>query len=1098
MTDNFKILVHKLNKFRKRYYLFKLLRGTLLTLVLSLVIYFVVSIIEYYSYLPPDVRLVEFYALIIFLVVIVFTYMFLPFLKLIRITKQISYPKLNSIIVNHFPEIKDKLLNIIELANSDDSQYSKEILWASIDQKINEIKVFDIKHAVNFKHLRYFLLYFLTSAVVIISVAVYKTPVLTESNYRILNYEQNFIKPAPYQFVILNNSLEVTKGENITISVNCKGDDFPRIVYINIEGNNYLMNEKQEGLFEYTIESCINSFNFFFTDLKYNSKNYLLKILPNPNITSFYVSIKPPGYTNLPAQVINNIGDLKIPVGTVLKWSFSCIDTDSLFIDFGEEGRVNAKNTGNSFIIEKNIYNNVNYDILLGNRIIENKNIITYTIDVINDSYPQIQVVRVRDSLHYSKFFFKGAIADDYGFTKLDFHYNVDGNDSIIPLQLFKNLTDQEFYFTFDFNQVNSSSKEITYYFTVTDNDYINHYKTTTSESFVYKLPTKEEIDLYDKEKFKSIEDFIIQSHDLANEIKKDLKNLKLKNLNANTTNWEKSQLVNDIINKKKMLEELVNQAKKNNMELNDYMNSFDKQSNEIVQKQEQLEKLLDEIFTDELKDLLEEFAELANEFDNNKLNKLSDDLDMSMDDLSKQLDRNLEILRKMKVEQKLQNIIDKTYQLSGDEESLAKELSKGRDFDKAIKKNTGYKDDFKLLQQQLDDALELNNKLEKPINFDDFDIEFDEIIKSFDNTNEQIQKKNRKKSTRGLQRSSEQLKNLAFNMKQMLEINKMRQNRENIENLKQILSNLLILSFGQEDILKELSQIQQNDPVLNELTRAQDNLQMQSVVIKDSLYALAKRIPQISTVVNNELLSMELNLGKSIASLEEGLIPSARGRQQFVITSANNLALLLSDILKQIQDQMANAMPGDQECENPGGKGSKMDLLKQSSEGIKQQLKKMIEELKKGNSGQMSKMLGQSLIQHEMMQQMLRDLINNGSVGSDATNLLKQIDKLLEQNRKELVNKNISAQTLMRQNQILTHLLQAEKAEMERDIEDKRESETAAEDFYSNPVKYFEYNKKDNIEIEKLKYKANKLNYYYNKKFKQYLNNVKDKSVAE
>jgi hypothetical protein len=242
--------------------------------------------------------------------------------------------------------------------------------------------------------------------------------------------------------------------------------------------------------------------------------------------------------------------------------------------------------------------------------------------------------------------------------------------------------------------------------------------------------------------------------------------------------------------------------------------------------------------------------------------------------------------------------------------------------------------------------------------------------------------------------------------------------------------------------------------------------------------------------MVNNELLNMELNLSKSIDEMEESLFPNARVSQQFVITAVNNLALMLNEALENLEKQMADSKDGDQQCENPGNGKPGMNMLKEASDNIKQQLQQMIEQMKNGSPQNMSQQMGQSLMQHEMMQQMLRDLMNDGSVGSDAKKSLQQIDNMLEQNRKELINKSINAETIARQNLITTRLLEAEKAELEREFEDKRESETAKE-FYSNPIKFFEYKEKDNFTIEYLNRNAHKLNNFYNNKYKQYLNNI-------
>ena len=315
-----------------------------------------------------------------------------------------------------------------------------------------------------------------------------------------------------------------------------------------------------------------------------------------------------------------------------------------------------------------------------------------------------------------------------------------------------------------------------------------------------------------------------------------------------------------------------------------------------------------------------------------------------------------------------------------------------------------------------------------------------------------------------------------------MLDMNTKEQNMENIANLKQILSNLIFLSFGQENVLSGLNGIADKDPALLQLNKDQKRIFEQSRIVKDSLYSLAMRTPQITSMVNNELLAIEINLKKAGDEMQEALFPNARVSQQFVVTSLNNLSLMLNEALENLEEQMANAQPGDQECENPGNGKPGMNSLKQASESIKQQLQKMIEQMKNGNQQNMSQQMGQSLMQHEMMQQMLREMMNNGSVGSDAKQQLQQIDNMLEQNRKELMNKSINAQTIARQNQITTRLLEAEKAELEREFEDKRESETADE-FYSNPVKFFEYNGKENISIEYLNKNSHKLHNFYNNK---------------
>jgi len=66
-----------------------------------------------------------------------------------------------------------------------------------------------------------------------------------------------------------------------------------------------------------------------------------------------------------------------------------------------------------------------------------------------------------------------------------------------------------------------------------------------------------------------------------------------------------------------------------------------------------------------------------------------------------------------------------------------------------------------------------------------------------------------------------------------------------------------------------------------------------------------------------------------------------------------------------------------------------------------------------------------------------------------------------MEENEKDLVNMKIEQQTLNRQQEIMTRLLKSEKAQREREFDNKRKSEEAREYQKSNPDAFFQYKKK-------------------------------------
>jgi hypothetical protein len=88
-----------------------------------------------------------------------------------------------------------------------------------------------------------------------------------------------------------------------------------------------------------------------------------------------------------------------------------------------------------------------------------------------------------------------------------------------------------------------------------------------------------------------------------------------------------------------------------------------------------------------------------------------------------------------------------------------------------------------------------------------------------------------------------------------------------------------------------------------------------------------------------------------------------------------------------------------------------------------------------------------------------------------------------------DIVNKNLTSETLRRQQEIMTRLLEAEKAERERELDDKRESKENKNDFKRNLQDFPEYNKQMQREAELLKTLPPALKPYYKNLVKEYFN---------
>ena len=116
MTNNRKSeLLDKLNSFINKYYLNKLVKGCIYFFSVLFVFFLLFSFLEYFARFNVINRTFLFWGYISISAIIIIYFIVYPTLQLLKIGKIISHKEAAKIIGVHFPEIDDKLLNVIEL-----------------------------------------------------------------------------------------------------------------------------------------------------------------------------------------------------------------------------------------------------------------------------------------------------------------------------------------------------------------------------------------------------------------------------------------------------------------------------------------------------------------------------------------------------------------------------------------------------------------------------------------------------------------------------------------------------------------------------------------------------------------------------------------------------------------------------------------------------------------------------------------------------------------------------------------------------------------------------------------------------------------------
>jgi hypothetical protein len=1107
MGINYDLLIRKIDEFIRKYYTNQLIRGLLYSAAVLGSYMVLVILLEYFSWFSTSVRGGLFYTFLGVAGFILIRFILIPLSRIRKLGKVISHEQAADIIGRHFSEVKDTLLNTLQLHRlSESSDQSSELVLASIDQKIRKLQPVIFADAVDLKKNRKFLPYALPPVVFLLAMLMISPSFILAPTRRIIHHNEVFERPAPFHVKILNENLQAVQQDDFTVKVKLEGDEIPAVLFIRSGQASYRMEKESNVLYSFTFRNLQNNTPFIITAEQYNSKEYTIRILPKPVILSFDVEADYPVYTGKKNEVLSNTGDLTVPAGTRLTWKFYTRDTRNILFRLGDKVENLTSGNSNTFVKTSRMLSGAPYSVVIGNEYFNRRDSLAYLINVIPDLYPSITADEYRDSVYDNRLYFQGTVKDDYGLRDLRFVSIVKkkGEDTpsadpkSLEISLDKSLLQQPFYYFLDMSSLQlEPGDELTYYFEIWDNDGITGSKSTRSNTKMYKVPTLEEIAAKTDKKDEEIKDKMESVIRQSKLLQKQVEDMQKKLVDKKEIGWQEKQSLQQMLNKQQSLQNEVREIQKENLEKGRMEQQYKELSPELLEKQNQLEELFNKVMSEDLKKTYEELQKMLENVDKDKVAEMLDKMKDDSKSVEKELDRNLELFKQLEVEKKLQESIDKLNQIAEDQEKLSEKTknSTGEELNKRKDEQQELNRQFDQLKEDVQEMMKKNSELEEPNSLKDTENDQKDIEQDMDQSSEELNQGKPQNASKSQKSASGKMKKLSQQMMEMQAQMESESDGEDMEAMRQILDNLVKISFGQEAIMKDLDVIRTTNPKYLEVIQKQKNLKDDLKVVSDSLYAVSKRQASIEPFILRELTSVENNMDEAMTQLNSRSVAPARAKQQYAMTSVNNLALMLSESLKKMQQNMQAGGSGKSsaKCNKPKGGEGKMKSMRQLQEQMNKQLKEMKEGMnpgKPGSSGQkqMSEKLARMAAQQEALRRQLQQYgeeLQKETGGTDKN--LKEMMQQMEQTETDLVNKRISSETIRRQQDIVTRMLESEKAEQQRELDQKRESKEPKDNFYNNPAKFFEYNKLKNKETELIRVVPPGLKPFYKGKVNAY-----------
>ena len=144
--SSFSLIQQKLEQFIKKYYTSELIKGTIFFFAAGFLYFLLTLLIEYFLWLNPMGRSILFWSFVVVEFGLFMRFIAFTLLKLFSFQKGITNEQAAQIIGDHFPEVSDKLLNVLQL---NQNQRESDLLSASIDQKALQMQSVVFKKAIN-------------------------------------------------------------------------------------------------------------------------------------------------------------------------------------------------------------------------------------------------------------------------------------------------------------------------------------------------------------------------------------------------------------------------------------------------------------------------------------------------------------------------------------------------------------------------------------------------------------------------------------------------------------------------------------------------------------------------------------------------------------------------------------------------------------------------------------------------------------------------------------------------------------------------------------------------------------------------------------
>ncbi len=1070
-SDAYRSTLRKLKEVRNRELLAATVTSFLQALIAVTCLVLIASAAEMVLYFSRSIREAMFFSLTIGGSAILLLSVAVPLLKFWLSSRSKTEVQYAQRVGNALPEVKDELTNFLQLASLEGKGgYSPALVSAAFTGIYRKIEHTDFTAIIPLDGIKK--LFRVTIATLMLTGLLFLliSP-LQFGLYRIYAYTTLFVPPAGFVFDVTPGDASITKGENFTVTVKVLGKDLKRVtlMYKDISQTDFTgesITPDSMGVFRYTLHSVRNPLSYYVTAEDIESERYTVEVTDLPVIRSFTVSVTPPGYSRLQGYELTDNGNITGLAGSTVRVRLRANkDLSAAMLRFTDSAITNLQVNGNfaegSFRLSRN---NQYVFRLLDQLKKENPSPVSYTVQVTPDAYPSLEVVEPDQKINLGpdqRLNTLFRLKDDFGFSKLVLHYRLTASRYEPAWETFKSITipvpsgtpEAEVRYVWNLTEMYLGTEDaVSFYFELFDNDVVSGPKSVKSAMYSLRVPSLEEIMQRADTEQESVEKELEQVLKEAEALRKDLEKIDntLKQ-EKKEPDWQEKQDIQKALDRFEELQQKTEELSKQLDETRQELQENQLLSEKTLEKYLELQEVMKELSSDEMKKAMERLQQSLENMDRRQLQEQMKNFKMDEDAFRKSVERTLNLLKRIRVEQKMDELLKRTDELMKQQEQNEERLNNSdlknqqqkdalqKQQDQISKDLKSLKEEMETLQKQMEEIEDMPAEDAQEM-LEEFEQQQNEELS--EKTSDQMQKGEKQQAQKNMQQLQKNMKQMRSKMEKMQQSMMQANQMQTMQDMMKLIDNILVLSKQQEELRNQTLNKRNSAQILNEEIRKQDELDRGVNTILNQMGELAQKTFAVSPEMGKALGDAKRNMSAAITGMQNRNNSGAAGNQELAMKALNQAAVL-----------MQNAM---QSMMQSGGQGSGMMSLMQqlgqlsgqqmSLNNMTQQLQQAMQQggtLSQQQMGQMQRLAQQQEVIRKSLEQLNKEAEATGkskSMTADLDRVLKEMQEVVS----DMNTQKLTDDLVQKQERILSKLLDAQRSLNQRDFEKDRESNTA------------------------------------------------------